>query len=693
MALDRARADLEVQRASARAAETVVPITLTTTASQLSRAEADVQAAGAALAAAQKEVEAARAQLRSTQARWREAEARSTLAQQDLARMKQLVARDEISRQQYDSAVAAADAARAAVDSAQARIHQAEASLAQAELNLQYTRITAPVSGVVSKKTVEVGQVIQPGQLLMAIVPLEHIRVTANFKETQLHHMRPGQPAIISVDAYGGSKFQGRVDSIAGGLSASVDEATWALTSYLAANAIILPMTGWLANYFGRKALLIGAVVGFTGASVLCGLAPSLPLLVLFRILQGLSGGTLQPLSQAVMLEAFPPRERGQAMAFWGLGIVVAPTLGPVLGGWLTDNLGWRWVFYINLPVGIVSVIMIMLFIFDPPYIRRRASRVDYRGIGMLTLGIGALQIALDQGQEEDWFASRWIKALAITAAVTLVPLVAHELRTRHPVVDLRVLKVWTYSAGTLLMTMLGFVLVGSMVLLPILVQTLLGYPALQAGIAMAPRGLGSFLAMPIIGMLMMRFDPRKLLVVGLLGTAFTMFQLSWLNLNTGYWDIFWPQFFQGLALGCLFVPLTTVTMDPIPKEEMGNATSIFNMTRNIGGSMGIAAVTTYLERRTQLHVNVLGANVSAYDPKTRLLFESIRKGLMGRGSDAATATQQAYRAMFGMVQRQAAMLSFLETFRVLGIVSLVLMPLLLLMRRPKHHRRAAVAE
>jgi DHA2 family multidrug resistance protein len=192
---------------------------------------------------------------------------------------------------------------------------------------------------------------------------------------------------------------------IAGGLSASVDEATWALTSYLAANAIILPMTGWLANYFGRKVLLICAVVGFTGASMLCGLAPSLPMLVLFRILQGMSGGTLQPLSQAVMLEAFPPRERGQAMAFWGLGIVVAPMLGPVLGGWLTDNLGWRWVFYINLPVGIVSVTMIMLFIFDPPYIRRRTSRVDYWGLGMLAVGIGALQIALDQGQEEDWLS------------------------------------------------------------------------------------------------------------------------------------------------------------------------------------------------------------------------------------------------------------------------------------------------
>jgi DHA2 family multidrug resistance protein len=276
---------------------------------------------------------------------------------------------------------------------------------------------------------------------------------------------------------------------------------------------------------------------------------------------------------------------------------------------------------------------------------------------------------------------------------VTLVTLVFHELHTRHPVVDLRVLKVWTYSAGTFLMTMLGFVLFSSMVLLPILLQTLLGYPALQAGIAMAPRGFGSFLAMPIIGMLMMRFDPRKLLVLGLLGTALTLFQLSWLNLSAGYWDIFWPQFFQGLSLGFLFVPLTTVTMDPIPKEEMGNATSIFNVMRNIGGSTGIAAVTTYLARRTQLRFNVLGANVSAYDPKTRLLFESIRKGLMGRGSDAATATQQAYRAMFGMVQRQAAMLSFLETFRALGTVALILLPLLLVMRRPAHRRRAAVAE
>ena len=227
---------------------------------------------------------------------------------------------------------------------------------------------------------------------------------------------------------------------IAGNLSASVSEATWALTSYLVANAIILPMTGWLANHFGRKRLLTTAVMGFTGASLLCGLAPNLPMLVLFRIVQGVTGGALQPLSQAVMLEAFSPRDRGKAMAFWGLGIVVAPMLGPVLGGWLTDNYSWRWVFYINLPVGIFAVVMISLFIFDPPYIRRTTSRVDYWGLGMLAVGIGALQIVLDKGEQEDWFASHWITALAVLSVSTLLVLVYHELRTPHPVVHLRVL-------------------------------------------------------------------------------------------------------------------------------------------------------------------------------------------------------------------------------------------------------------
>lgn len=471
---------------------------------------------------------------------------------------------------------------------------------------------------------------------------------------------------------------------IAGSLSASVDEATWALTSYLVANAIILPMTGWLANYFGRKRLLIAAVTGFTAASALCGFSTSLWMLILFRIIQGATGGALQPLSQAVMLEAFPPQDRGKAMGFWGLGIVVAPMLGPVLGGWLTDNYSWRWVFYINIPVGIACVIMTRLFIFDPPYIRRTSSRIDYWGMGMLAVGIGALQIVLDKGQEEDWFGSSFIRTLFVVCVVTLVALVVWELKTSHPVVNLRVLKVRTYATGVFLMTMVGFVLYGSLVLLPIFLQTLLGYPALQAGIAMAPRGLGSFIAMPIVGAILSRFDARKMLGIGIVGASFTLLQLSWLNLNAGYWDIFWPQFLQGVALALLFVPLTTVTMDPISKEQMGNATSIFNLMRNIGGSMGIAFATTFLERRSQTHINVLVRHVDPYSPAAQQTLESLRAGLMARGADAATATKQAYAAVFGTIEQQASMLSFLDTFRLLAIVFIAILPLLLLMRRPK---------
>jgi DHA2 family multidrug resistance protein len=472
---------------------------------------------------------------------------------------------------------------------------------------------------------------------------------------------------------------------IAGSRSASVDEASWALTSYLVANAIILPMTGWLANYFGRKRTLLAAVFGFTAASFLCGLAPTLPTLILFRIIQGATGGCLQPLSQAVMLEAFPPRDRGKAMAFWGLGIVVAPMLGPVLGGWLTDNYSWRWVFYINLPVGLMSVIMTRLFIFDPPYIRRSNRGIDYWGIGMLAIGVGALQVVLDKGQEEDWFSSNWMVGLAITAAIAIIWFIVHELRTHNPVVHLRVFKERTYSAGVFLMTVLGFVLYGSMLLLPIFLQTLLGYPALDAGVAMAPRGLGSFLMMPVVGTILGRFDPRKVLAVGLVGASWTLYALGNLNLNAGYWDIFWPQFIQGAALALLFVPLTTATMDPIPKEEMGNATSMFNLMRNMGGSVGIASATTYLFRRQQYHIHLLGANVTPYSSQTRNYLSGVRHAMVAHGVDPATATSRSFGSMWGMVQQQASMVSFVDTFRAMAVVFLLVLPLLLLMRKPKH--------
>src|SRR5260221_6964897 len=297
---------------------------------------------------------------------------------------------------------------------------------------------------------------------------------------------------------------------IAGSLSASIDEATWALTSYLVANAIILPMTAWLASLFGRKRLLMLSVVGFTASSFLCGLAPTLSTLILFRIMQGATGGALQPLSQAVLIEVFSPQDRGKAMGFWGLGIVVAPILGPVLGGWLTDSYSWRWVFYINIPVGIASIVMTKLYIFDPPYLRTEKRSVDYWGIGMLAVGIGALQIVLDKGQQEDWFSSTLITSLAVLSVGCIVALIIHELLTDSPVIDLRVFKARSYAIGVFLMTILGFVLYGSMVLLPIMLQTLLGYPPLEAGIAMAPRGLGSFFMKPITGLMARRVDPRK---------------------------------------------------------------------------------------------------------------------------------------------------------------------------------------
>ncbi|HVC19156.1 MAG TPA: DHA2 family efflux MFS transporter permease subunit [Vicinamibacterales bacterium] len=470
---------------------------------------------------------------------------------------------------------------------------------------------------------------------------------------------------------------------IAGSLSATVDEATWALTSYLVANAIILPITGWLANTFGRKRLLMASVTGFTAASFLCGLAPNLPTLILFRVIQGATGGCLQPLSQAVLLEAFPPHERGKAMAFWGLGIVVAPILGPVLGGWLTDTYSWRWVFYINIPVGVASIIMTQLFIFDPPYIRRKAGGIDYWGIGMLAVGIGSLQIVLDKGQEVDWFSSNLILGLAILAAVLLTLFIIWELVAEHPVVDLRVFKERTYASGVFLMTTLGFVLYGSLVLLPLMLQTLMGYSALEAGIAMAPRGLGSFIFMPIVGVLLGRHDARKMLAIGVAVSAWTLIWLSFINLNAGYWDIFWPQFVQGMGMAFVFVPLTTITMDPVPKERMGNATSLFNVMRNIGGSVGIATATTLLAREQQVHTSIMGAHINPYSEPARLMLQQMRAAFVAAGSDPTTALQRTYAALFGMVQQQAAMMSFVEIFFWFGVLFFAVLPLVLLMRRP----------
>jgi DHA2 family multidrug resistance protein len=470
---------------------------------------------------------------------------------------------------------------------------------------------------------------------------------------------------------------------IAGSLSVTPEEATWVLTSYLVANAIVLPLTGWLGNYFGRRNVLLASVGGFTLFSFLCGIAPNLPALIIFRVFQGATGGGLQPLSQAILMEAFPPEKRAKAMAFWALGIVVAPMLGPVLGGWITDSYSWRWLFYINIPIGVMAVIMALMFIHDPPYIKRGAGGVDYWGIGYLALGIGALQIMLDKGQEEDWFGSDFIRVLFLLCVLGFVFFVFRELTTDHPVVNLRIFKNRTYSTGVFLMTVLGFVLYGSTVLLPLWLQTLMGYPALTAGMAMLPRGLGSFLFMPIVGILMGKIEARKLLGTGLIVASYSIYQLSKLNLNAGYWDIFWPQLLQGTSMGLLFVPLTTITNGPIPKEQMGNATSLFNLMRNIGASIGIASVTTITARHVQMHTNDLAAHVNLFNPAAQRMLQAMRQAFMSHGMDSATATQQSYAGVFGMVQQQAAMMSYADAFFLLAIMFICGLPLIFLMKKP----------
>jgi DHA2 family multidrug resistance protein len=474
------------------------------------------------------------------------------------------------------------------------------------------------------------------------------------------------------------------IPHIAGNLASTIEEGTWVVTSYLVSNAIVLPLSGWLANHIGRRKLLLSCVAGFTLTSLFCGLATGLPELIIFRVLQGLTGGGLQPLAQSIMLESFPKEKHGHAMAAYGIGVLLAPILGPTLGGWITDNYSWRWIFYLNIPVGAFSLFMMSRFVFDPPYIKRRTGGIDAWGIGFLAVGFGTLQVVLDTGQRKDWFSSGYIRIFAALCITSLIALVIRELRTPHPVVDLRALAERSFATGVFLISMLGFVLYASLVLLPIYLQTLLGYPALTAGLALSPRGLGSLLTTPLAGYLTSKTDPRKLLIFGLLLGAVTMFDLSGLNLNAGYWDILWPQVFQGIALSFLFIPLMAASMAHIPKERMGNATSIFNLTRNIGGSLGIALMTTFLARRAQVHQNHLVAHITAGDLTTKEMLAGLASRFHAAGADSYTAYRKALAALYHLVQQQASMLAFVEAFWIMGAVFLAMVPFIFLLRRAR---------
>jgi DHA2 family multidrug resistance protein len=472
---------------------------------------------------------------------------------------------------------------------------------------------------------------------------------------------------------------------IAGNLSASTEESTWVLTSYLVSNAIILPATNWLGRYFGRKRFLIICIIIFTASSALCGAAASLGLLILARILQGAGGGALQPIAQSVLLESFPPEKRGSAMAVFGMGVVVAPIIGPTLGGWITDNYSWRWIFYINIPIGILAVLMANMFIEDPPYIRnQRPGRIDRLGFALMAIGLGTLQLVLDKGQEEDWFASSLITAATIFAVVTLLTFVIWELSTKEPIVDLRVLKNRNFAVGTSLMTVLGVVLYGTIALLPLFLQTLLGYPALQSGMAVSPRGFGSIASMILVGRLIGKIDGRYLVTFGFLVLGYATLMFSDINLTISSSSIVWPGIISGFAMGFIFVPLTTMAMGTLPNEQMGNASGVFNLMRNTGGSIGIATMTTMLARGGQIHQATLVQNVNPYNPV-------LQQRLQGLAQAGVAQNQKGLAAIYGMVAKQAMVLSYIDNFRLLAFLSFLCIPAVFLFKRVKA-KRGAVA-
>jgi DHA2 family multidrug resistance protein len=477
---------------------------------------------------------------------------------------------------------------------------------------------------------------------------------------------------------------------MAGSLSAGVDEATWVLTSYLISNAVVLPITGWLSALFGRKRFLLLCLALFTFSSMLCGSAPSLGTLIFFRIFQGVGGGALQPISQAILLETFPVRERGMAMAIWGLGVVIAPIIGPLLGGWITDNLSWRWTFYINLPIGLISLVMTAFFIFDPEYIKKqKAGSIDYWGLGLLVVGLGALQVVLDKGEREDWFSSAFIFRLALISAAALAFLIYRELKTAHPVVDLRLFKERNFAAGTTIMFFFGFVLYGSIMLLPLFLQTLMGYDATLAGASLAYGGVGSLIIMPIVGRLTTVVDSRWLVGIGLLINAASVYLMSLFNTQVDFATATWPRFIQGFGLGMTFVSLTTLTMSRISQENMGNATGIFNLMRNLGGSFGIAAATTILSRRSQFHQSRL---VERLNPLSQPFNEWMGRAgeFLGLGPDwQLWDTPLPLAGLYREVQRQAQMLAFCDDYWFFTLVFLALLPLALLMRRLPRHGEA----
>src|SRR6201993_1728418 len=450
---------------------------------------------------------------------------------------------------------------------------------------------------------------------------------------------------------------------ISGSLSASADESTWVLTSYLVSNAIILPLSGWLSSLIGRKRFYMTCVAIFTLSSFLCGLAPSLGVLVIFRILQGIGGGGLQPSEQAILNDTFPLEKRGMAFAVYGLAVVVAPTIGPWLGGWITDNFSWRWIFYINVPVGMISLLLTSFLVSDPPDMKKSnlkaGFRIDYIGIGLISLGLGSMQIILDKGQREDWLSSNFIRAFFVLMLIGLIAGIIWELREKEPVVDLKMLKDRNFATATILMFFLGFVLYASTVLIPQFLQQLMGYTAQLAGLALSPGGAVIMFMMPVVGILVSRMNTKYLIAFGCTISALSLFVMASWNLQIDYRHAVLARMMQSFGLAFLFIPINVSAFSFVPKEKTNMGTGIINLARNIGASVGIATVTTLLQRRTQFHQAQLMEHVNTLNQAYQNKLHALTVAFTSGGSSGPGAASQAHGMIYTTVQRQAAMLAF----------------------------------
>ncbi len=480
------------------------------------------------------------------------------------------------------------------------------------------------------------------------------------------------------------------IPDMMGNLGATIDEIGWVSTGYIISNVIVLPLTGWLSTHFGRKRYLAGSIILFTLASFMCGISHSLNELIFFRIIQGAGGAALISTAQATLIEVFPPQQLGVVQGIYSIGVVVAPTIGPTVGGWITDNYSWPWIFFVNIPIGIMAATLVILFLKDSRFQRRGSAKVDFPGIFFLAVGLGCMQTVLEKGERDDWFQSDFIVRLTVISVIALIIFIYWELKTTDPAVNLRILKNRSFMAGTLFASVLGFGLYGVIFILPIFLQDVRNYTAEQTGLMFLPGGLATMFVAPIIGRLVSKISPRILVFIGAVTFAFSMFMIYTLSPNTGPEQIFVPLIIRGAAMGFIFIPLTLAALTGLHGKDLAYGTGLFNLMRQLGGSIGIAFLSTYVDNRMNFHRSYLVQDINVYNPAYQIRLANLEHAFLAKGATPYIAVRQAYGVLDGIVQQQSAIMAYSDALLIIAISFVVTLPLLLLFKKgvPEHLQR-----